>query len=209
MSILKKVLFTAISILSVYASQAQITFKQPVSYKLKNGMNVIISENNQSSKAYSNFTLDTRSLKNRKDGVAELLVAMMGESAEKNENINFKDRTGNMTTTNANFDEELQNLSAAVQNITLNQKNFNNAKAKLMLSLKTQDYDYDGTVNENSVMALSLSDVTDFYNQITPANFYLTVAGNVHADDAKTSIKKAFSNWNKKTQKDHDIEIAE
>lgn len=209
MSILKKILFTTISILSVYTSQAQITFKQPVSYKLKNGMNIIISENNQSPKTYSNFTLDTRNLKNRKDGVAELLIAMIGEGAEKNENINFKDLTGNMIATAVNFDEELQNMATAVQNITLNQKNFNTAKAKLMVSLKAQDYDYDGTVNENSVMALSLSDVTDFYNQITPANFYLTVAGDVHAGEAKTSVKKAFGNWSKKIQKDQDLDIAE
>ncbi|WP_316804764.1 insulinase family protein [Pedobacter nototheniae] len=208
MSILKKVLFTTISILTVYTSQAQITFKEPVSFKLKNGMNVIISENNQSPKAYSNFTLDTRTLKNRKDGVAELLVAMIGENAGKNENISFKDRTGSIATQTANFDEELQNMAAAVQNIALNQNNFNTAKAKLMLSLKAQDYDYDGTVNENSVMALSLSDVTDFYNQITPANFHLTVAGDVHSDEAKTSVKKAFGNWNKKAQKDQDLEIS-
>ncbi|MCZ4245305.1 insulinase family protein [Pedobacter punctiformis] len=209
MSILKKILFTTIIILSVYSSQAQISFKEPVSYKLKNGMNIIISENNQSAKAFSNFTLDTRNLKNRKDGVIELLMTMIGEGTGKNNNISFKDRTGNISTITANFDEELQNMAAAIQNISFSQNTFNTAKAKLMLSLKAQDYDYDQTVNENSIMALSLADVTDFYNQITPSNFYLTVAGDVHTDEAKTSVKKAFGNWNKKIQKDQVLEIAE
>ncbi|MGM9478806.1 hypothetical protein ACS5PU_20445 [Pedobacter sp. GSP4] len=196
MNKIKTIALFTLSILGVYTANAQ-TFKEPVSYKLKNGMNIIISENSLSPKAYSSFTLDNSAFADKKDGVAELLNAVLNESVAKNSNINFKDNSGKLATANADLDQDLTKMAALIQHATLDQKTFNTAKAKLITSLKLQDYDYDQSVNEKSIGELTLADVQSFYNQISPEKTFLTVAGNVELNSAKAAVKKAFGNWEK------------
>ncbi|MBO9675151.1 MAG: insulinase family protein [Sphingobacteriaceae bacterium] len=199
MNKIKTIAFAALSILSVYSAKAQ-NFKEPVGYKLKNGMNIIISENDKSPKAYSSFTLDAKAFNDKKDGVVELLNAVLNENAGKNANISFKDNSGKLATANADLEKDLIEMASLIQNATIDQKTFNIAKAKLITSIKLQDYDFDQTVNENSINALTLADVKDFYNQISPEKTFLTIAGDVELNTAKASAKKAFGNWDKKTQ---------
>jgi predicted Zn-dependent peptidase len=196
MNKIKIIALITLSILSVYTAQAQ-NFKEPVAYKLKNGMNIIISENDRSPKAYSNFTLDAKAFDNKKDGVVELLNAVLNENINQNANISFKDNSGKLATVSADLDKDLTTMASLIQNATIDQKTFNNAKAKLITSLKAHDYDYDQSVNETSINALSLADVKDFYNQISPEKTFLTIAGDVELSMAKSSAKKAFGNWNK------------
>lgn len=198
MNTIKTITLSTLSLLSVYTVKAQ-TFKEPVDFKLKNGMNIIISENDRSPKAYSSFTLDAKAFEGKKDGVVELLNAVLNESVAKNANISFKDNSGKLATTNANLEQDLTKMAALIQNATLDQKTFDIAKAKLITSLKLQDYDYDQTVNEKSINALTLADVQSFYNQISPEKTYLTIAGDVQLSTAKASAKNAFGNWNKNT----------
>lgn len=196
MNKIKTIALSALSLLSVYTAKAQ-TFKEPVGYKLKNGMNIIISENDRSPKAYSSFTLDAKAFEGKKDGVVELLNAVLNESVAKNANITFKDNSGKLATTNSDLEQDLVKMAALIQNATLDQKTFDTAKAKLITSLKLQDYDYDQTVNEKSINALTLADVQSFYSQISPEKTFLTIAGDVQLSTAKTSAKNAFGNWNK------------
>lgn len=196
MNKIKTIAFAALSILSVYGAKAQ-NFKEPVSYKLKNGMNIIISENERSPKAYSSFTLDTKAFQGKKDGIVELLNAVLNENISKNSNISFKDNSGKLATLNADLDKDLTAMASLIQNATIDQKTFDTAKAKLIASLKLQDYDYDQTVNENSINALTLADVQNFYSQLSPEKTFLTIAGDVELGSAKLSAKKAFGNWNK------------
>lgn len=196
MNKIKTIALSALSLLSVYAAKAQ-TFKEPVGYKLKNGMNIIISENDRSPKAYSSFTLDTKAFEGKKDGVVELLNAVLNESVSKNADITFKDNGGKLATTNSDLEQDLVKMAALIQNATLDQKTFDTAKARLITSLKLQDYDYDQTVNEKSINALTLADVQSFYNQISPEKTFLTIAGDVQLSTAKASAKNAFGNWNK------------
>ncbi|GGH00103.1 insulinase family protein [Pedobacter zeae] len=196
MNKIKTIAFAALSILSVYNAKAQ-NFKEPVGYKLKNGMNIIISENDRSPKAYSSFTLDAKAFSDKKDGVVELLNAVLNENVRKNANISFKDNSGKLATANADLEKDLIEMASLIQNATIDQKTFNLAKAKLMASIKLQDYDFDQTVNENSINALTLADVKDFYSQISPEKTFLTIAGDVELNAAKASAKKAFGNWSK------------
>lgn len=192
----KTIALSTIAIFSAYNAQAQ-TFKEPVGYKLKNGMNIIISENDRSPKAYSSFTLDAKAFNTNKDGVVELFNAVLNENVSKNANISFKDNSGKLTTTSADLEKDLTEMALLIRNATIDQKTFNIAKAKLIASLKLQDYDYDQTVNENSVNALTLADITNFYSQISPEKTFLTIAGDVELNTAKASAKKAFGNWNR------------
>ncbi|QDW25893.1 insulinase family protein [Pedobacter sp. KBS0701] len=192
----KTIALSAIAILLVYTAKAQ-TLKEPVGYKLKNGMNIIISENDRSPKAYSSFTLDAKSFNTKKDGVVELLNAVLNENVSKNANISFKDNSGKLATASTNLEKDLTEMASLIRNATIDQKIFDTAKAKLIASIRLQDYDYDQTVNENSINALSLDDVKNFYSQISPEKTFLTIAGDVELNTAKASAKKAFGNWNR------------
>lgn len=196
MNTIKTIALSTVAILSVYSAKAQ-TFKEPVGYKLKNGMNIIISENDKSPKAYSSFTLDAKAFNDKKDGVVELLNAVLNENVSKNANISFKDNSGKLATASADLEKDLTEMAALIQNATIDQKTFNIAKTKLITSLKAHDYDYDQSVNETSINALTLADVKSFYSQISPEKTFLTIAGDVALSDAKSSAKKAFGNWNK------------
>ncbi|KQM77213.1 hypothetical protein ASE74_18350 [Pedobacter sp. Leaf216] len=196
MNKIKTIAIASLSILSIYTAKAQ-SFKEPVGYKLKNGMNIIISENDRSPKAYSSFTLDNKAFTDKKDGVVELLNAVLNENVTKNSNISFKDNSGKLATSNADLEKDLTAMANLIENATIDRSTFNTAKAKLIASLKLQDYDYDQTVNEKSINALTLADVQDFYKQITPEKTFLTIAGDVELSTAKSSAKKAFGNWNK------------
>jgi predicted Zn-dependent peptidase len=196
MNKIKAIVLLALSIQSIYTAKAQ-TFKAPVGYKLKNGMNIIISENDRSPKAYSSFTLDAKAFKDKKDGVVELLNGVLNENVSKNPNISFNDNSGKLATDNTDLDKDLSAMASLIKNATIDQNTFNTAKAKLLASLKLQDYDYDQTVNEKSINALTLSDVQSFYSQISPEKTFLTIAGDVELSSAKSSAKKAFGNWNK------------
>lgn len=195
MNTIKTILFSSLLILTSLSSNAQKGLKEPITFKLKNGMNIIISENGNSPKAYASFTLDSQYFQNNKDGIVVLLNAVLNESMLNNNNISFKDNSGKLSTSKADFDNSLLTMATFLENPTLNQKVFNQAKSKLLLSIKLQDYDYDQSVNENSINSLSLTDVKEFYSQIIPEKTYLTIAGNVEISASKASAKKAFGNW--------------
>lgn len=194
MNLFKTILLSSITVLGSLSIKAQ-DFKAPVSFKLKNGMNVIVSENKRSPKAYASFTLDAAAFKNEKDGVVELLNAVLNEGTDKNSAISFKDNSGKLNALSNNFDHELNTFASLIQNVVIDEQNFNTAKAKLLVSLKTQDYDYDQRVNEHSIAALTMDDVKSFYHSISPDKTYLTIAGDIEFAQAKTAAKKAFGNW--------------
>lgn len=195
MNKIKTIALCTVAVLYIYTVKAQ-SFKEPFGYKLKNGMNIIIAENNKSPKAYSSFTLDAKAFNTKKDGVVELLNALLNENVGKNANISFKDNSGKLATASADLEKDLTEMAALIQHATIDQNTFNTAKAKLLTSIKLKDYDYDQTVNENSINALSLDDVKYFYSQISPEKTFLTIAGDVDLNTAKASAKKAFGNWN-------------
>lgn len=195
MNIIKTISLSLLSLILTTSIYAQ-SFKEPVSFNLKNGMNIIISENNRSEKAFASFTFDNKAFLNKKDGIVEMLNAVLNENISKDSHLSFKDNSGKLAALTSDFEEGLIDMASILQNANIDQKTFNTAKAKLLTSLKLKDYDYDQTVNDSSINNLTLSDVKDFYSQITPEKTYLTIAGDVEINAAKASAKKAFGNWN-------------
>ena len=141
----------------------------------------------------------------RKDGVVELLNAILNEHVGENSTISFKDNSGRLATATADLDQDLSYMANLIQNTILDQNSFDTAKAKLLASLKAQDYNYDQTVNENSIKALTLTDVAFFYNQISPEKTYLTIAGDVEVKNARAAAKKAFGNWTNMQQREIEL----
>lgn len=206
MNIIKKFFTLSLLISSAYISNAQNGMSEPVDYTLKNGMKIIISENSRSNGAFSSFTLDSKSFQNKKDGIVELLNAVLNEQVAKSGSISFKDNSGRLSTSNANLTEELTKMAAVIQNATIDQKTFNIGKAKLLTNLKLKDYDFDQAVNEESISALTLSDVQAFYNEISPEKTFLTVAGDIELANAKAAVKTAFGSWKKNSTREMSTE---
>ncbi|KQN33367.1 hypothetical protein ASE92_16355 [Pedobacter sp. Leaf41] len=203
MNTIKTITLSLLSLVSI-SLHAQ-SFKEPVAYKLKNGMTIIISENDHSPKAYASFTLDKKAFAGSKDGIVEMLNAVLNESITS-DNLSFKDRSGKLAASADIFDKELSIMASLLQNANINEKTFNTGKAKLLMSLKLHDYDYDQSVNETSIANLTFSDVLNFYNEISPEKTFLTIAGDVNTVSAKASVKKAFGLWN--TNKVYRNEVA-
>jgi len=199
---IKKIFLFSFIIFSALASNAQNGMREPIDYSLKNGMKIIVSENEKSSGAFSSFTLNTKAFQNKKDGIVELLYATLNESGSKNDQILFKDNSGRLATNNTQLEKGLTEMATIIQHADINQKTFDSGKAALLASLKKQDYDYDQTVNENSINAISLSDLTAFYNEISPEKTFLTIAGNIEMNTAKAAVKKAFGNWKNAEKKE-------
>lgn len=64
---LKKLFVIVLGVSAVQYAQAQSAkMSEPVGYRLGNGMNIIISENSRSPKAYSSFTLDAKAFEGKK-----------------------------------------------------------------------------------------------------------------------------------------------
>jgi len=191
-----KTILLSLTLLTLHTAKAQ-SLKEPVAFKLKNGMNVIVSENRQSPKAYSSFTIDGSTLDAKKDGVLELFIAVLNESVDGEKGIQFKARSGRLNTTNSNLDADLAEMSKSIRSPKIDESVFEAAKTSLLAKIKSNKSDYDQTVNAQSISALSLADVVDFYHHITPENTYLTIAGDVELATAKEAAKRAFGNWAK------------
>lgn len=198
MNTIKTISLSIFSLILSIAVNAQ-TFKEPVAYKLKNGMNIIISENSHSPKAFASFTLDERGFTNKKDAIVEMLNAVINESITAGGSLTFNDKSGKLAISNSDLEKGLSNMASVFQQVIIDQNTFNNAKTKLLASLKSQKYDYDQLVNETSINNLTLMDVKDFYNQISPDKTYLTIAGDVETNASKLLVKKFFGNWGKNT----------
>ncbi|WP_443939746.1 hypothetical protein [Pedobacter sp. MW01-1-1] len=195
MILLKKIVPFTLCTLLFLNTKAQTTFKEPVNFKLKNGMTVLVSENDKSANTFASFTLNETDFTSKKDGIIELTNGVINESVDANIQARFNDNSGKLSTSATNFEQDLAKFSQLIQDAKINQQTFDAAKSKLLASLKSHSYDYDQTVNEKSIQALTLNDVQEFYAQITPEKAFLTVVGNISANAVKNSTKKTFGNW--------------
>lgn len=177
-----------ISVLSIQFASAQSTsMKAPVSFKLKNGLTIIVAENKESKKIYAGFTTAEEPAESSKAGVQEVFNAMM----------DFSDKGGSIAANTSDFAATLMLFSKSVQEPLLNQTSFETALAKVITSVNARDRYYPKTVTEASLKAITLNDIKAFYNEnIIPSNTYLTIAGNISASDAKSLAKKSFEEWN-------------
>ncbi|NRF40390.1 insulinase family protein [Pedobacter foliorum] len=188
MKTIKNFIILIISVLSIQFASAQSTSMQdPVSFKLKNGLTIIVAENQDSKKIYAGFTADEESAESSKAGVQDVFNAMM----------NFSDKGGNIAANTSDFAATLMTFSKSIQEPVLNQASFETALAKVITSVNARDRYYPETITETSVKTITLNDIKAFYSKnIIPSNTYLTIAGNISASDAKALAKKFFGEWN-------------
>ncbi|WEK19205.1 MAG: insulinase family protein [Candidatus Pedobacter colombiensis] len=199
MRITKKLFITTIALFTIQFAQAQsFTMGSPISFKLSNGMTVIVAENSGTNKIYSSFTVNEETAdKNHKAGAQNILNEMLNEIASDAEaGVSFDDKGANLASLATNFDKALSIMSTSIKTPALTQPSFDKAKQNIIDHLKAQDHYYPEAVNEMALQQLTLKDVQSFYTRtITPSKAYLTIAGNITAATAKILAKKEFGTW--------------
>ncbi|ETZ23873.1 pitrilysin family protein [Pedobacter sp. V48] len=187
MKTIKNFIIVMISALSIQTASAQSSpMKEPISFKLKNGLTVIVAQNENSNKIYAGFTADEEPYESIKPGARDVFNSMM----------NFSDKGGNINANTLDFNNALTLFSKTVKEPVLNQDAFETAIAKVIASVNDKDQYYPETVTETSLKALTLADIKAYYSRnIKPSNTYLTIAGDITVAEAKSLTKKSFGDW--------------
>lgn len=190
--------FTAkisILILSLFAFNAAFAqrMKEPVSFKLKNGLTVIVAQNVGLGKVYSRLTIENKSTEEQRN-VAQIFESFLnGKANAFNQNVD-KDNTivpqvsltvdeANTTTNAADFGATLQFVADNILNPELSQHAFEEMKSQLK-------------GNKADLEAITLADLKNFYaKHFKASDTFITIAGDIDPAVAKMMVNKAFGNW--------------
>ncbi|MDR6781942.1 putative Zn-dependent peptidase [Pedobacter africanus] len=187
MKIFKKLFLAALVVFAAENGKAQsVGLMDPVSFKLKNGMSIIIAESKTSEKVYAGVTMG-EGLETA--GFCELLNGILKETPGLLEaGISFTDKGGNVSSTPEKFDNALAVLSFALQHPLMTPEVFNKVKLELM-----------GQANEEgkkNLTEISFEEVkAEYGRQVVPAKTCLVIAGNISLATARLLVKKEFANW--------------
>lgn len=188
---MKKLFIIMIGVLAFQYAQAQGTMKDPVSFRLKNGINVVIAENAGMGKVYASIKIEGEPVQEgNKAGVHTILGNLLNDNAINKNKAAFENNgkevlpkmsinssEGNLAADAADFENAFLVLSDALENPVLDER-----------ALRT----YTESDNDN----ITLEEVTNLYNKhITPSRTYITIAGDITVPAAKALIKKTFGEW--------------
>lgn len=174
--------------------EAQVTMKDPVSFKLKNGIEVVVAENIGMGKVYASVKIEGE-MPESNAAVAEALTNILTERASAKGKVVFANR----------LKEVAPKVSVKTDeaNVAADAADFENAFLVMSSALQEREIDQDTVdqVNRNAKQAVSLSELKTFYNkQIIPSRTYITIAGNISVAQAKVLAKKAFGDWKENTE---------
>ena len=195
---MKNLLILIAVIFAAQSSNAQSgAMKEPVSFKLKNGLTVIVAENTSATNVFSSFSPEANLSAEVKIGAREVLTAMLNNSAAKLANqVSFTEKGGNIKAVGSDFDMALSALSSTVQQPVLSQDVFELCKTELIKSVNAKDRYYSTEMNEEALSALTLNDIRSLHHDLmVPGSTYLTIAGSISVVEAKILAKKAFGSW--------------
>lgn len=181
---------------AVYTN-AQSGMMEPVGFKLKNGISVIVAENSNAPKIYSKFTVeDEQGNQNYTAGVTEILNRILTENTAQLANqIVFNEKGGNINASAAEFNNALTALSNAIQSPDLSSSRFEKTKASLIAEIK-QNGQNDGKASVADLEGITLKEVKEFYTKnMVPSKAVITIAGNIQVPAAKNMVQKTFGSW--------------
>lgn len=169
--------------------EAQVTMKDPVSFKLKNGIEVVVAENIGMGKVFASVKIEGEDLDSN-GAVSGVLTNILTEGTSVRSKAVF-----------AGSQKEIApkiSVTADEANVAADADDFENAFLVVASALQEPVIDQIilDQVNKTTKQAVSLAEVTTFYNkQITPSRTYITIAGNISLAQAKALAKKAFGEW--------------
>jgi len=183
-----------ITLLSINVAFAQNAMKAPVRFKLKNGVTVIVAQNNGLGKIYSRLTIENQNCESQKI-VAQVLENYLNNKASKfndsmmavgstSSKVTFSCNEANTATNIANFEPALNYVSSIFLNPETAKQAFDEMKSL-----------YTG--NKTDLDAVTVKDIQDFYNKnFKASDTFITIAGDITPSDAKEIASKAFGSWN-------------
>jgi predicted Zn-dependent peptidase len=186
---IKKVLIMMIGVFAFGNIEAQVTMKDPVSFKLKNGIEVVVAENIGMGKVFASVKIEGEDLDSN-GAVSGVLTNILTEGTSVRSKAVF-----------AGSQKEIApkiSVTADEANVAADADDFENAFLVVASALQETVIDQIilDQVNKTTKQAVSLAEVTTFYNkQITPSRTYITIAGNISLAQAKALAKKAFGEW--------------
>lgn len=196
MKTFKNILTTIALFVTVQFSHAQSSAMQaPVSYKLKNGMTIIVAENSGTQKVFSTLSFEAvDQYAADKAPVQELVNTILSQQLPAlNQGLSLTDKGINLVTTADRFEDAMVAMSAYVSAPEFTEETLEKAKAVIVAHIDARDKYYPVNVTAPVVKKLSIADVKAYYSQIAnPATAYLTVAGNIKPSMTKSYAKRGF-----------------
>lgn len=191
---IKKVLIMMIGIFAFGNSEAQGTMKDPVSFKLKNGIEVVVAENTGMGKVYASVKIEGETPESNA-AVADALTNILTESASAKGKVVFADNLKQIA--------PKVSVKADEANVAADADDFENAFLVMSSALQETVIDQVAVdqVNRNAKQAVSLAELKTFYKkQMIPSRTYITIAGNISVAQAKVLAKKAFGDWKENSE---------
>lgn len=183
-----------IGIFAFSNSEAQGTMKDPVSFKLKNGIEVVVAENTGMGKVYASVKIEGETPESNA-AVADALTNILTESASAKGKVVFADNLKQIA--------PKVSVKADEANVAADADDFENAFLVMSSALHETVIDQVAVdqVNRNAKQAVSLAELKTFYKkQMIPSRTYITIAGNISVAQAKVLAKKAFGDWKENSE---------
>lgn len=171
--------------------QAQGTMKDPVSFKLKNGIEVVVAENSGMGKVFASVKIEGEPVSTNA-ALSDVLTNLLTEGAIHKSKVAF-----------ANNGKDIApkvNINAEEGNVAADAEDFENAFLVLSSILQKPEMDKEAVdkANKNAEHSISLAELKTFYNQqIKPSRTYITIAGDITLAEAKALTKKHLVNGKK------------
>lgn len=162
--------------------------KDPVSYTLKNGMTLIVAENQATPAVYANLSFEAANkYQEEKAAVQEVTATLLNQQLRAlDAGLSYTDKGINLAANSANFESALRTMYTYVNAPEFTQAALENAKAEVMAHLSAQDKYFPEAVNVSSLQKLSLADINAYYAELNdPAQICLTIVGNINPAAAK------------------------
>lgn len=182
-------------ILGIFASHAALAqrMKAPVSFKLKNGLTVIVAQNAGLGKVYSRLTIENKGPEAQRSTAQLFESYFNGRANSFNQNVSNSNVVtphvsltvdeANTSTSIADFESALQFVADNLANPELSQQAFDEMRSQ-------------PKGNRPELENVSLDEVKAFYaNHFKASDTFITIAGDIDAATAKAIATRAFGNW--------------
>lgn len=189
---LKNTLTTIALLVTVQFGYAQ-SMKAPVSYKLKNGMTIIVAENSGTQKVFSTLSFEGNNQYKPENATVEELVKtiLTVQLPELNKGLSFTEKGVNLATTADEFESAMNAMYTYVSAPDFSEEALNMAKSEVINHLAARDKYYPETITVDAINKLNVNELKAYYRiMANPATAYLTVVGNINASDMKSYARK-------------------
>ncbi|WP_316813100.1 hypothetical protein [Pedobacter heparinus] len=169
--------------------------KDPVSYTLKNGMTLIVAENQAAPGVYANLSFEAANkYQEEKATVQEVTTTLLNQQLTAlDAGLSYTGKGVNLAANSADLESALQTMYTYINAPEFTQAALEKAKAEVLAHLTAQDKYFPEVVNVSSLHKLSLADVTAYYAELNdPTQICLTIVGNINPAAAKSKNRPIF-----------------